>query len=324
MTSVRRFRFNGMCTATLLALTAWSVAGAAEKPSLRIFYTASVKGYIDQCGCRYNPTGGIERRATYLERSVDPSVPTLVLDAGDMIGEADDIGRMQTRYLFRAMKEMRYRNLGVGPRDFLYGMGYLRDTERQFGFQFTGANVLDDATRRPVFAPYIIAEVNGGGLPGHPTPPLRVGLVSVMGLDRPPLTTPTDPTLRLSDPVAAVRGVVNELCGQTDLIVVMAYTGQADIDTIRAIGGVDVVISARQLRIPPEWVSFSEGKVVGYSSFQGRGVGWIDLTLVGPHRVTRASGDLAMMSADIPNHERMMQLKHEFEEWKARASSDAR
>lgn len=313
-----------LCRARILtAFVALAVpvsSHAAEKPSLRVFYTASVKGYLDQCGCRYNPTGGIERRATYLQQNTDPSIPTLILDAGDVVGNEDEVGRVQTRYLFRAMKELGYHVLGVGPRDFLYGLDYLRQAERDFGFLFTSANVLDDATGRPVFPPYAIEQVNGRGRSG---PALRVGIVSVMGLDRPPLATQTDPTFRLEEPVAAVRSVVRELRGRTDLIVAMAYTSQAEIDTIRAIDGVDVVISARYLRVPTEWVSFSDGGVIGYSSFQGRGVGRIDLSLSEAHRIARASGDLALMTPDIPDDAGMMRLKREFEDWKARAANDA-
>ena len=322
MRSPWRFHRIGMLVGAIalgvLVLAVWSYA--ADKPSLRIFYTASVKGYIDQCGCRVNPTGGIGRRATFIRQNTDASVPTLVLDGGDMIGEDNEVGRMQTQYLFRAMKEMGYHTLGLGPRDFLYGVNFLRNAEREYGFAFTSANLIDSATGGPVFAPYTIEQVGGRNVLGMRSGSLKVGVISVMGLERLPLAPPTDPTFRLNDPLAATRSAVQTLRNQTDLIVVLAYTDQANFDSLCTVEGVDAVLSCRPLRYPDEWVSRVGHTVLAYSTFQGRGVSKIDLTLNGAHHVTDARGDMAWMTADIPDDPKMAQLKQEFEQWKARTT----
>jgi hypothetical protein len=308
--------FLGVPLLVVLAWTAWAVGASA--PSVRIFYTASVKGYIDQCGCRYNPTGGIGRRATFIKRSTDGSVPTILLDGGDVIGEESGVERMQTRYLFRAMKAMGYRTLGVGPRDFAYGVVFLKETQREFGFTFTCANLLDDATGRPLFTPHAVELVSSSGGMFRRASSVRVGVINVMGQDRLPLTTPADPSLRVTPPVLAVQSSIQALRGQTDIIAVMVYGTQALIDSVRALPGVDVVLSTRPLRLPDQWVSFNRTNVLGYSSFQGRGVGRIDVSFSAPHRVTSGRGEMAMMTADIPDEPGMARLKSEFEAWKAR------
>ncbi|HOT35079.1 MAG TPA: hypothetical protein PLT86_00255 [Candidatus Latescibacteria bacterium] len=300
----------------VLMWSAWVVAAAGS--SLRIFYTASVKGYIDQCGCRYNPTGGIGRRATFIQRNTDGAIPMILLDGGDVIGEESPVERMQTTYLFRAMKEMGYRTIGVGPRDFAYGIAYLREAERTYGFTFTCANLVDDATGRTLFAPHVVERVSGKGGFRRNAATVRVGVVNVMGQDRLPLTVPSDPILRVTPPVPAVQNAVATLRPQTDVIVVMVYGTQQLLDSVRAVPGVGAVLATRPLRLPDQWVSFNRTNVVGYSSFQGRGVGKIDISLAGPHRITSGRGEMAMMTADIPDQPRMAELKREFEAWKER------
>jgi len=306
-----------MRLATIAVFWATAMPVAAREPSVRIFYTASVKGYIDQCGCPVNPTGGIGRRATYLHRAASASVPTLILDGGDVLGENNDVERLQTEYLFQAMKRLGYHTIGVGPRDLSYGLRFLQESAERYGFVFTSANLIDDATGRPVLAPYTIEEVGSRSILGSRTGRRKVGLISVMGLDRAPLVQPTDPTFRLDDPIEAVDRYVGELRGHVDLVVVMAYLDEGDVDRLLAVDGVDVVLVTRLARIPGEWVVRRGDKVVGYSTFQGRGVGHIDLTLNDAGRITRAEGDLTQLTEEYPDDPAIAQLKREFEGRKA-------
>ena len=303
--------------ARLLILSAVAIGTfattASADPDLRIFYTSNVKGYIDQCGCRYNPSGGIERRATYF--SQNDGVPAIKLDGGELVGDDSPIGRMQTAYLLRAMQEMGYRTIGVGPRDFMYGMDYLRKAERDFELTLTNLNVIDAATGEPVFEPWVIEDVQHGGILGVGRGTIRVGVVNVIGQDRPPLVLPNDIAVAVNEPVIATRAAVAELRDRTDVIVLMAYVNPADLEVLHGIDGVDVVVQTRTARVPGDYVVERGGVAMGHSTIQGRGVGRIDLRLEdGEARFV--DGSMTMLNADVPDDEAMLSIKAEFERWR--------
>ncbi len=288
----------------IAVLATWAVA--ADSPSLRIFYTANVKGYIDQCGCRVNPSGGVSRRTVFLDSVSRDGVSRLLIDGGSLVGTSDDVGRTKTSYLFRAMKTMGYHTIAASPRDFLYGLEYLREAEREYGFTFVCANLIDDATGARVFAPYAVENVGG----------TEVGIVGVMGVDRPPLAQPTDPTLRMTDALGSVRDAVAVLRERTDVIVVLAYVSPEELQSVIAIDDVDVVIATRLGRRPSQMVAEEDGVVVGHSTTQGKGVGRIDLT-IDDGAVRFTEGAVTMLTASVGDDSAMVNLLRQFDEWNA-------
>ena len=55
-----------------------------------------------------------------------------------------------------AMNMMHYDAAALGNHEFNYGIDTLRAYESQLEFPLLGANVVDPATKRPVFPPYVI------------------------------------------------------------------------------------------------------------------------------------------------------------------------
>ena len=282
------------------------LAGPAEavRPSLKVFYTANARGYIDQCGCRYSPAGGIARRATFLRASTDSLVPQLVFDGGEVLGYNDPREELKTRYLFRAMERMGYKTIGVGPHDLGYGLGFLRQAEERYGFTFTSANIVDQRTNEPVFPPYVLERV------GQYT----IGIISVIGHDRMPRTTRNDVVPGLVDAVSSVSNAVAMIGNSADLVVLSAYANSATLDTLKAIDGIDIVLVARPMRVPGNrWVHGGRRPIMGYQTYQGKGVIWIRLDMNSSGTITDAQGDMLLLTAEVADDPEMAALKEEYE-----------
>ncbi|MGZ4438002.1 MAG: bifunctional metallophosphatase/5'-nucleotidase [Nocardioidaceae bacterium] len=96
------------------------------------------------------------------------SAHTLLIDAGDTIqgtplayyyAKIDPITDGARHPMAEAMNIMGYDAAALGNHEFNYGIDTLRAFEDQLDFPLLGANAVDPATKRPVFAPYVVKTV---------------------------------------------------------------------------------------------------------------------------------------------------------------------
>jgi 2',3'-cyclic-nucleotide 2'-phosphodiesterase/3'-nucleotidase len=131
---------------------------------------------------------GVAKVATMMDavRAERKGEPILTLDAGDTIqgtplayyyAVVDPITASKPHPMANAMNLMGYDAAALGNHEFNYGIPLLRTFERQLNFPLLGANAVDAATKRPVFAPYVIKSYK----PKH-GPSFKVG---VLGLTNP-------------------------------------------------------------------------------------------------------------------------------------------
>jgi 2',3'-cyclic-nucleotide 2'-phosphodiesterase/3'-nucleotidase len=110
---------------------------------------------------------GIAKVATMMDavREQRRGEPILTIDAGDTIqgtplsyyyAVVDPITQTNVHPMSRAMNLMGYDAAALGNHDFNYGVPLLRTWERQLDFPLLGANVVDPATKMPVFRPYVV------------------------------------------------------------------------------------------------------------------------------------------------------------------------
>ncbi len=96
---------------------------------------------------------------------------TLVIDAGDTIqgtplsyyfARVDPITGGSLHPMAEAMNLIGFDAAALGNHEFNYGIPLLRRFEEQCDFPLLAANAVDPATKRPVFAPYVIKTVPAG------------------------------------------------------------------------------------------------------------------------------------------------------------------
>jgi 2',3'-cyclic-nucleotide 2'-phosphodiesterase / 3'-nucleotidase len=97
--------------------------------------------------------------------------PVLTLDAGDTIqgtplayyyARIDPITGGATHPMANAMNLVGYDAAALGNHEFNYGIDTLRTFESQLNFPLLGANAVDPATKRPMFAPYLVKKFDVG------------------------------------------------------------------------------------------------------------------------------------------------------------------
>ncbi len=111
--------------------------------------------------------------------------PVLLLDAGDTI-QGTPLAYYYARIapitaggvhpMAAAMNAMHYDAAALGNHEFNYGIDTLRAFESQLDHPLLGANVVDPATKRPVFPPYVIKKYRVA----KGSKPLKIGILGLV------------------------------------------------------------------------------------------------------------------------------------------------
>jgi len=214
-----------------------------DAADLVLFYGGEQQGSMEPCGCPANPRGSLYRLGAYVEasRRVHEGVPDLLLNPGYWLDDTRGTGD-RVRADVAVANGWMLRGLDAGGWDALnltlHDLVWL-EQEGARPERAVSANI------RPVDGggwPARWLEVDRGGL--------RVGVTGVSGDRLAPMDTDG---FHLLDPVASVQGVVAELQGRVDLIVVLAYGVDRRGRELVELPGVDVLVEADgyRERYPP-------------------------------------------------------------------------
>jgi predicted metalloprotease with PDZ domain len=137
----------------------YNLTPATEKPvppagpvvrSLTVAFTGKAHGYLENCGCKVNQSGGVARRSTVLRalRKTDPNL--LLIDAGDAFlmpekqSELDFLSRGEQDLYLRTMDFMRYQAAAIGTAELAFGTDDFRKAIRGKATPFLAANIHED------------------------------------------------------------------------------------------------------------------------------------------------------------------------------------
>ena len=106
------------------------LVAATPVPDLEILHTGDVQGYLDTCGCKVNPSGGLPRRGWVANqvRTLFPQAGIVLLDAGNFSDNPTSEGEAKTRALVEGMNRLGYAAANVGERDLTAGFPGLTST----------------------------------------------------------------------------------------------------------------------------------------------------------------------------------------------------
>jgi hypothetical protein len=205
----------------LLLVAAFTGCG---KPSprppldLALYFTCDIHGRLVPCGCFTGQFGGMTRLKTVLD--AEARTNALRLDIGDAIGGAEDYDALEYRYILRAFADLQYDAINLGHREIRLGAARLRELRTNAPVPVLSANLLDRATRRPLFEPWRIVERAG----------YRIALVGVV--DAAGLEPDLDPALEIEPMPMALERLLPDLRARTDLIVLLAFADEAALDRL--------------------------------------------------------------------------------------------
>ena len=143
-------------------------------------YTGGLKGYFEPCGCQADMLGGFPRLFSLfdgLPKTRPPFVFCWMLEICFFeklkISKAKKAqSRLKARMIAELFKKQRYRALGVGPYDLVYGIKELKALTERSGAQVLAANLLDIKTKQLLFPASVVLRTNS----------LRLGFFSLTGV----------------------------------------------------------------------------------------------------------------------------------------------
>jgi hypothetical protein len=207
-----------MCVTLLMATGCDRRGGAApeaQKP-VTVVVSADTDGWIMPCGCTSNQSGGMPRRASYLS-SLAADRQVVYADAGGAPAGTSDYQKLKFEAILKGEIAIKVAAHNVGRSEAALGANYLRDIARRLSVPLVSANVRDPSGA-------LIAE------------PVRIIAASQTRIAITGVLSPTlaAGSIRVSDPRDAVLSAVEPLKGKYDVLIVLAYLPQEEIERLAA------------------------------------------------------------------------------------------
>ncbi len=281
------------------AVLAWrGRAPAGPGPgAVHLVVSGNTSGFLVPCGCASKQLGGLPRRATALRAL--PEEGRLYLDAGGITARASEYDRLKAEFLWEGMKAMGLSAANLGGREIALGRETL---ERRTDLPFVSANVVGAFDGRPP-APPVRRFLAAGA---------RVGVTGVCSESH-----PAGADLKVLDPVESLRGLLAELRGSCDLVVLLVDAGEEEVNAlVEAFPELDAVLTAGQSQpIAPRMVhgrtllagAGVKGKFLPVARFEPSGGRW-----------KFAGGRVEEMAETIADDPRMVDLLRRYQEELAR------
>ena len=122
-----------------------------EPPSTVILYTGNTKSHLEPCGCYYEQSGGLSRRAYAIEQIRQCGFPTFVVEVGDLFDGTEKIDAQRCQTNMKALVKMGYTAVALSPTDLTYDDDYLIQQKGVATFPFLAPS----ATQKDFTQPFI-------------------------------------------------------------------------------------------------------------------------------------------------------------------------
>lgn len=282
-----------------------------KTPDLDILATGDVIGYIETCGCKLTPAGGLSRRSWLVNeiRTEFPQVPLLALDTGNFSDNPTAAGEARTRMLLETMVKLGTKVVGVGERELNLGYDEFEKRVQGIDVRFVSSNIVKDGTTAPVFAPYAIVEVTGAD-----GKPIRIGVLDVVRYNPTwQKAGPDGSNLAVAMPEPMLAKLVPEVRAKSDVVVVMAAIAKDDAIALAAkLQGVDLMLVAYGGVYST--VEEKSGSVrMLYLGNQGKRVAESRVTLDGKRRVADVTTYMHFLTAHYPDDPAMKEAVDKLE-----------
>jgi 2',3'-cyclic-nucleotide 2'-phosphodiesterase (5'-nucleotidase family) len=274
------------------------VAGG-KAADLELLATGDVIGYIETCGCKLTPAGGLSRRSWLVSqiRTQFPQVPIVLLDTGNFSDNPTAGGEVRTRMLLDTMAKLGTKVVGIGERELNLGYDDFEKRVSGVDMKFVSTNVVKDGTTVPAFPPYAVVEVAGAD-----AKPIRIGVMDVVRYNPTWQKAGPDGTnLAVAMPETMIAKFLPEVRAKSDVVVVMAALAKDDAVALASkLQGVDLMLVAYGGVYST--VEEKSGSVrMLYLGNQGKRVAENRVTLNGKRRVADLTTYMHFLTAHYPD-----------------------
>jgi hypothetical protein len=254
-------------------------ANANRDPLARIVLTSNTAGYLENCGCKVNQSGGIAKRALFIEELLEEhDGASLVLDVGNFAPLNKKLAHISAQeeeefalYL-EAMEKMEYDAVVLSRNE--YFLGEARASRLLSGREFVP---LASATMKG--KPYAgmrdsaILERDG----------VRFGLVAAFEkFDHPLVHDVHERNTVGLHAILDVEGVIEtaqELRDQVDVVIVVGAVGTKSVKALTRSGAIDCILNSADDWMGPDYPPASrvDGTLLVYERAHSYGLSCIDV-----------------------------------------------
>lgn len=227
---------------------------------------------------RYNPnTGGVERRASYIDEIRSSNKDVLLFDSGDFLQGTPYFNLFKGEIEVKAMNLMKYDAATLGNHEFDYGLEVLEDIVRKASFPIISSNYdFSNTPLKGLIKPFIILKKSG----------IRIGVMGINIQPRGLIASANFDGMKFLSPEKTANSTAQMLKEKEkcDIIICLSHLGyQNDIELAKNTKYIDVILGGHSHTFmnEPEYVKNQDGNDVMVFQTGGRGlyVGRVDLEL---------------------------------------------
>jgi 2',3'-cyclic-nucleotide 2'-phosphodiesterase (5'-nucleotidase family) len=248
-----------------------------KETSLTLIYTSNTLGEVEPCGCpEGGDNGGLPKRSHYLKTVKEEVKNLLILDGGDALiisyfsqPSERDKARRRAGLVLRLYETLGYHALNIGDTDLGLGIEYLRNLQKNSKIPFLSANLKEKKTKKSVFKPYLIKEIEG----------IKIGILGLITTEIPPNVQKELKDYFIENPMKAATETINRLMTSCDYIVALAHLNPPEIESLaKEVPRISIIIggSDRSFIFPKQ---FDHSIYVQTDAF-GAHVGRMNLRLI--------------------------------------------
>ncbi|HEX4823218.1 MAG TPA: hypothetical protein VFV19_02790 [Candidatus Polarisedimenticolaceae bacterium] len=279
------------------------LVAAGKAPELELLYTGDVIGYLEDCGCKLNPAGGLAKRAWLVNqlKTNYPQTPLVLLDSGNFADNPSEIGDLRTAALLDFMAKLGYKVVNVGERDLTLGYDDFIQRTKDLKMDFISTNIVKQGSKSTVFPPYAIVEVKGTS-----GKPVKIGVMGVIRYS--PVwqkAGPAGDNLGVAGPEEMVQLVLSEVRAKSDIVVLLAAVSKEDAhDIAKSAPQIDFILGSYGGIY--NTLEESEGPVrILYTGNQGKRIGESRIDLDAKRRVADVTSYMHFLTARFPDDKAM-------------------
>jgi len=268
-----------------------SGSGTVDLP---IYFTCDTRGRLEPCGCFTGQYGGLTRLKTVLDAEAPPGA--LRVDIGDAIGGHEDYDLIQYRYLLEAFGAMKYDALNIGCREAQLTAAQLRQLRTSSPVPLLSANLLDKASRKPIFDPCRIVVRNGCRV-------ALIGLVDPRGLGE-----DLGAGLEAEAMESALARELAQVRSKADLVVLLAFTDEETLARLADQFYEIQVILGGKVSQPAQELKRHNRSLIYFVTNESRALGILELQLRPGAPLRLVANEIRLLRDDIPQDPAISQM----------------
>lgn len=251
----------------LSACTPAARSTSADGRKVRVFYNNDNFAYLETCGCRISPIGGMDRRWNAMKAYPDDS--RVFVDAGNLLFKSTEAaGLLGAQWQEQALGVIEaYNLLGAdavepGPNEFALGIDKFKELAGKAKFPFISSNLYWKDSGKLLLPDSVIVERQGK----------KIGIFGLMGTG-----LPLPETLIARDPQAHAKKMVSKLKEQgASMIIALSHQGyDLDEKLAKDVSGIDLLVGAHSQSLLQK--PYEEGNtLIVQLSNQGQMLGMVE------------------------------------------------